>query len=261
MAKDDDKRRLEKTVSALQTRFGMRALRRLGQQEELLRIATGFDALDRILAGGLPRGRITEIGGAPTSGVVTLALMTIAQAQARGEMAVYVDLERTFDPHYAARCGVVLDQLLLVHPGSVRQAMSVLQEFVAGDVGLLVCDLHRRLQTPDSPTAQTLPGSLERLLAPLNKSATALIFLVSLSPDAGVTDTSKSARRLPSGHVSHYAAVRLLAQRKRWIHRRQDIRGCNVQVRVLKNKGGRAGAGVNVNVLFEDAREPGDARS
>lgn len=272
---ETDQDALEKAVAEIRSKWGMHAIGPLGQQAPVSRIATGFSALDRLLGGGLPRGRITEISGAPTSGMVTLCFKTMAQAQARGEMAVYVDLEQSFDPYYAARCGVILDQMLLVRPApgprQAQQAMRVLEELIAlcGDgqkaIAVLVCDLPLRALA--SEAAQVLATSLERLLAPLNRSETALVYLVSKVSNvpgtfsAHVPGTSKSAGDIESAwHVAHYASVRLLARRQRWIYRRQDIRGCSVRVRVLKNKSGPVDASVNVNVIFDDASPDDDER-
>ena len=252
---EDDKRRLEKTVSALQARFGMRAVRRLGQDldEPLPRLATGFTALDKLLGGGLPRGRITEIAGSPTSGMATLALKTIAQAQAQGEMAIYLDLEQTFDPAYAARCGVIMEQLILIHPYNAQQGFAVLEEFAAGDVGVLVCDLPLRILSAP-PLLQALSTTLERLLAPLGKSTTVLICLLSLPSAAPATYAQSVA-------LPHYATVRLLISRERWIYRRRDIHGYRVQVRVVKNKlrpTSAAGTMVEVDIVFDEGPEGGD---
>lgn len=57
-ADDDRKRRLEKTVTDLQGRFGLRAIGRLAGAPAPTVIPTGFPALDAALCiGGLPRGR------------------------------------------------------------------------------------------------------------------------------------------------------------------------------------------------------------
>lgn len=256
---ETDQDALEKAVAEIRSKWGIHAIGPLGQQAPVSRIATGFSALDRLLGGGLPRGRITEISGAPTSGMVTLCFKTMAQAQARGEMAVYVDLEQSFDPYYAARCGVILDQMLLVRPAQgprqAQQAMRVLEELISGDVALLVCDLPLQTSTPD--TTQVLAASLERLLAPLSRSETALIYLVSHVPGTWLCSGNARSAGDVSEPVAHYATVRLLARRQRWIYRRQDIRGCSVRVRVLKNKGGPVDASVNVNVIFDDAPAEG----
>lgn len=106
------RKRLDLVVTAIQRRFGPKALQR-GEQAlhpavALPHISTSFPNLDETLdgIGGIPYGRITEILAAPTSGMTTLALKILAQAQEAGDLAIYVDLGQNFDPDYAARCGV-----------------------------------------------------------------------------------------------------------------------------------------------------------
>lgn len=242
---DDDKGNLKKAITDIRERWGVHAIRHLKQPEDSPRVATGFDVLDRRLGGGLVRGRITEIVGAPTSGMATLTLKVVAQAQSAGEMTVWLDLKETFDPEYAARCGVILEQLILVRPPDLQQALALLAEFVAGDVGVLVCDLYL-LDLTATVTARALSTALERLLAPLGKSATALICLVSLPSGASPEAYARNVA------LPHYATVRLELQRERWIHRRQDIRGYRARVCIAKNKVGPANISVNVNILFDD---------
>lgn len=244
MAKDE-KRRLEKTVAALHARFGVHSVRKLGEAPPAPdRLPTGFHALDKALGGGLPRGRISEVAGAPTSGMATLVLKIVAQAQAAGEEVVWLDLEKTFDADYAARCGVLLEQLLLVRPYSY-QALTLLREFVAGDVAVVVCDLFR-FDPAVAASARALSAALEQLLAPLGKSSTVLLCLVSLAPHVDPAAYAQKAT-LPS-----YATVRLELQRERWLQRRQDIYGYRVRVLIAKNKVGRAGTPVTVDIVFDD---------
>ncbi|HSM56576.1 MAG TPA: hypothetical protein VK879_10515 [Candidatus Sulfomarinibacteraceae bacterium] len=243
---DEASHNLQKAIEAIREKWGVHAIRHLKRPTDEPRVATGFDTLDRRLGGGLVRGRITEIVGAPTSGMATLALKTVAQAQSAGEMTVWLDLKETFDPEYAARCGVLLDQLILVRPPDLHQAPTLLAEFVAGDVGVLVCDLYL-LELTAVATARALSSALERLLAPLGKSATVFICLVSLPPGASPAAYAQSVA------LPHYATVRLELQRERWIHRRQDIRGYCARVLIAKNKVGPANISVNVNILFDDS--------
>jgi recombination protein RecA len=103
------RKRLAAAVAVIQQRWGQRALRRGPTPAPVQRaIPTGFAGLDSILdgSGGIPRGRISELLGAPTSGMVTLALKVMAQAQANGDMVAYIDLGHTFDPDYAAAVGL-----------------------------------------------------------------------------------------------------------------------------------------------------------
>lgn len=239
-----DKHRLEQTIAALQMRFGARAVRRLGEgaYPPVDRLTTGFSALDDALDGGLPRGRIVEIAGAPTAGLATLALKVVAQVQAQGENAVYLDLEQTFDPDYAARCGVMLDRLVLVRPYDARQAFALLRDFAGGERGVLVCDLPPGV-VADTHLVQALSTTLGRLLLPLGRSATVLLCLVSLPPS-----WLPSSKKLP---LQHYTAVRLLLQRKCWLHSGDDICGYRANIFVAKNKLGAAGQSLAVDITFD----------
>src|SRR2546423_3070131 len=96
---------LQQLITAVQRRWGARALRRFGQptDDTIPVIATGFADIDNALSiGGIPRGRITEFLGTPTSGMSTIILTLMARAQAHGDVVAYLDLSRTFDPEYAA---------------------------------------------------------------------------------------------------------------------------------------------------------------
>jgi hypothetical protein len=131
----DKMQKLEKTMAELEDRWGFSAVRRLGQvlRSSVPHVPTGFPALDNALAiGGLPSGRITEIVGSPTSGVVTLALTLAARAQELSGSAIYVDLGHNFDPQFATHCGLDLNNLVLVRPKDAFQALSILHDFVAG---------------------------------------------------------------------------------------------------------------------------------
>lgn len=255
-----DNEKLAKTVEALRMRFGPRAVRRLGEGAEggVPRLATGFSALDDALDGGLPRGRIVEITGRPTAGMATLALKVVAQAQAQGERAVYLDasagsaqaLEATFDPVYAARCGVILDRLLLVRPADARQAFPLLRDFAGSGCGVLVCDLPAAV-VADPPLAQALGTALGRSLHSLARADTILLCLVPLPPGRGEP---------PAGcPVPYYASVRLRLRRERWLRRGEDIRGYRAQVLVAKNKLGTTGRKVTIDITFNGVVQGGHA--
>ena len=89
-------------------------------------IPTGSFALDLALGvGGLPRGRVIEIYGPESSGKTTLAISVISQAQKMGGLAAFVDAEHAFDPEYAKRIGVNLDDLLISQPDTGEQALEI----------------------------------------------------------------------------------------------------------------------------------------
>ncbi len=246
------RKRLEATVAAIQRRWGTKALSR-GERElrptaAVPHISTSFPSLDKALAetGGIPRGRLTEILGAPTSGMATLALKIMASAQAEGETAAYVDLGRTFDPDYAARCEVNLAQLLLVRPANGLEALEIVQSLVVSrGAGMLIFDATTHL-FDDPQGAQALSIALRQLPSVLAKSSAVLIFLTPLQFGGAM-----SAANYPSGFaLPHYATLRLQLKKEKWIHKGRDIRGYQARVLVLKNKLGRAGRQATIAITF-----------
>src|SRR6202012_4770511 len=89
-------------------------------------IPTGSIALDVALGiGGLPRGRVVEIYGPESSGKTTLTLHAIANAQAAGGIAAFIDAEHALDPEYAKKLGVDIDALLVSQPDTGEQALEI----------------------------------------------------------------------------------------------------------------------------------------
>lgn len=267
---------LEMTVAALQDRWGGRVIHRLrkGHADTFPHVPTGFPSLDEALGiGGLPRGRISEIIGVPTSGMATIALRVVANAQEQGHAqaasgstaSIYIDLDRTFDPEYAARCGLDLSQLVLVHPYDTRQALAILQDFtqnagLTGEgIGVLVFDAPFSLLAESQP-AQAFSATLGRLLAPLGRSSCVLLCLTSLPVNSNPHSAARSKASEPSmaepsmvdypdnSTLPHYATVRLFIQRERWIYKERDIRGYQAQVMVIKNKLGAAGKQTSITI-------------
>jgi recombination protein RecA len=91
------RKRLEAAVTAIQRKWGFKALHKATPTPRISSISTSFASLDKILDGGIPRRQISEIRGQPTSGMATLALKILSQAQQSGDVAIYLDLNHTFD--------------------------------------------------------------------------------------------------------------------------------------------------------------------
>src|SRR6202451_3998045 len=107
---------LDIALGNIEKQFGKGSVVRLGQSLRLNvdAISTGSIALDMALGvGGIPRGRITEIYGTESSGKTTIALQCIAQAQKKGGVCAYVDVEHAIDPEYARKLGVDVDNLFI----------------------------------------------------------------------------------------------------------------------------------------------------
>jgi hypothetical protein len=88
---------------------------------------TGVTALDAALGGGFPRGQLSELVGARSSGRASVLLHMMAAATARGESVVLVDALDMLDVESAAEAGVDLARLLWIrghvvtHPGLCRE--------------------------------------------------------------------------------------------------------------------------------------------
>ena len=110
---------VDAALATIEKQFGRGSIMKLGSRERLQvdTIPTGSIALDLALGvGGIPRGRITEIFGPESSGKTTVCQHIIAEAQARGGIAAFIDVEHALDPGYARACGVNVDELLVSQP-------------------------------------------------------------------------------------------------------------------------------------------------
>src|SRR3954468_123348 len=119
---------LELALQKIAKDYGEGAIMRLGDQRvaAVEVIPTGNLLIDRALGvGGFPRGRVIEIFGPESSGKTTLALTVIAQAQKRGGLPGFIDVEHALDPPYARRLGVRLEELLVSQPGSGEEALRI----------------------------------------------------------------------------------------------------------------------------------------
>src|SRR5256714_14968879 len=100
---------------------------RLGSKEAIVPIAaisTGAISFDAALGvGGFPRGRVVEIFGPESSGKTTIALQVVAQAQAQGGMAAFVEAEHAPAPWYAQKLGVDVGNSLGPEPDYGEEAL------------------------------------------------------------------------------------------------------------------------------------------
>ena len=103
---------IDLALSAISKQFGEGSIMRLGSNQKMKveTLSTGSLAIDLALGvGGLPKGRIIEIYGPESSGKTTFCLSVIAEAQKKGGLAAFIDVEHALDPKYARVVGVSLD--------------------------------------------------------------------------------------------------------------------------------------------------------
>src|SRR6187200_2861898 len=192
---------VDAAILAIEKQFGRGSIMKLGSHErqQVESIPTGSIALDLALGvGGIPRGRITEIFGPESSGKTTVCQHVIAEAQRRGGVAAFIDVEHALDPTYARACGVNVDELLVSQARLMSQA-------------------------------------LRKLTGAVSRSNTSLIFTNQLREKIGVMFGNPETT--PGGRaMKFYASVRLDIRRIETIKTGTESVGNRVRVKVVKNK-------------------------
>jgi RecA/RadA recombinase len=204
-------------------------------------VSTGFPALDAILGpGGLPRTASVALRGTGSSGKTTVALRTVAEAQATGSIVAWLDLGEAFDPVEAVARGVRLEWLVVVTPADFDEGLSIAATLLAGRaVDLLVLDLPARLARSERPAK--LGDRLHRLVA-LARRSEALLLVV--EPPG-----------LPSsmaGAVAESAGLRLELARRSWIRLGRDVVGQRTEAVVARNRFGPPGRRAELRILYAD---------
>jgi recombination protein RecA len=244
---------LQSLIAGLRKRWGNRAAR-LGTEAETIRtIPSGFTELDAALGiGGVPRGRLTEILGSPTSGATTIALTLLASAQAHGDLVGYIDLSRTFDTAYAAAVGVDLTTLLLARPRTAADALELILALVGSEgVGVLVVESLALFQSVPHD-ALLLDQALRALTGPLAASPCALLALTPLPYGPEMV----RALAFGGSALAHTAALRLHVAREAWLDAEQGPPGCAARVTVLKHRLGSPDGQAQVLISFDDGSWP-----
>lgn len=250
MKEEGRQKALEAALATLTKRFGEGTVMRLGEATQLAVdvIPTGALSLDIALGvGGIPRGRVTEIYGPDGAGKTTLALHIVAEAQKRGGVAAYIDMEHALDPEYAEACGVDMDNLYIAQPDTGEQALEIAETLVrSGAVDVVVIDSVAALvpraeiegEMGDSHPglqARLMSQALRKLSGAIKQSNTAMIFTNQLREKIGVvfgsSETTTGGRAL-----KFYASVRLDVRRVTGIKEKGEVIGSRTRVRVTKNK-------------------------
>ncbi len=201
MAAPDREKALEMALAQIDKNFGKGSVMRLGDDTRppVAVIPTGSIALDVALGiGGLPRGRVVEIYGPESSGKTTVALHAVANAQAAGGIAAFIDAEHALDPEYAKKLGVDTDALLVSQPDTGEQALEIADMLVrSGAIDIIVIDSVAALvpraeiegEMGDSHVglqARLMSQALRKMTGALANTGTTAIFINQLREKIGV---------------------------------------------------------------------------
>ena len=214
-------------LAQIEKQHGKGSVMRLGERPVSLIevIPTGSIALDVALGiGGLPRGRIVEIYGPESSGKTTVALHAVANAQAAGGVAAFIDAEHALDPDYAHALGVDTDALLVSQPDTGEQALEIMDMLIrSGALDIIVVDSVAALvpraeiegEMGDSHVglqARLMSQALRKITGALSNTGTTAIFINQLREKIGVMfgspETTTGGKAL-----KFYSSVRLDVRR------------------------------------------------
>jgi len=247
----DREQMLEVTLQQIEKQHGKGAVMRLGEHASVNGVAvipTGSLALDVALGiGGIPRGRIVEVYGPEGSGKTTVCLHVIAEAQARGGIAAFIDAEHALDPTYARALGVNIDELLVSQPDNGEQALEIADMLVrSGALDLVVIDSVAALvpraeiegEMGDSHVglqARLMSQAMRKLAGSLSRFETTAVFINQLREKIGVMfgspETTSGGRAL-----KFYSSVRLDVRKIDNIKDGTEVVGSRVRTKVVKNK-------------------------
>src|SRR5215207_2683064 len=201
MSTDSKGKAIESALSQIEKKFGKGSIMKLGEKpkEDVSAISTNCLSLDAAIGvGGFPRGRIIEVYGPESSGKTTLALQVVAQAQALGGVAAYIDAEHALDPEYAEKLGVNIDELLISQPDSGEQALDIAETLVrSASIDVIVVDSVAALvpraeidgEMGDSHMglqARLMSQALRKLTSTISTTNTCFIFINQLRDKIGV---------------------------------------------------------------------------
>lgn len=237
---------LNTTIDEIQRRWGHSSIQTLKAQTSSFSpvvISTGLEIVDSATQiGGLPRG-ITALSGVGSSGILTLALTIMSHAQRSGHVPVMFDLSRTFDPHFAQRCGLDIAHMLIVRPYSLEEGFKIAFDLVESSTSpIIVFDYALDIELPIHASELTAP-KLQRLAIRANVRSNAIICL--------------------APHYSHHAknpfeqqtALNMQVMRSQWHQVAGDITGCTLHLTVKRNKFAPAGQTLSQHIKLKSGSE------
>ena len=248
---EDKSKALAAALAQIEKQFGKGSIMKMDgshQDEDLEVVSTGSLGLDLALGvGGLPRGRIVEIFGPESSGKTTLCLETIAQCQKNGGVCAFIDAENAFDPIYARKLGVKVEELMVSQPDTGEQALEICDMLVrSGGVDMVVIDSVAALvpkaeiegDMGDSHVglqARLMSQALRKLTGHIKKTNTLVVFINQIRMKIGVMFGSPQTTT-GGNALKFYAYVRLDIRRTGQIKKGDDVIGNETKVKVIKNK-------------------------
>lgn len=240
---------IEEAIKELEKKYGHPIVRKASKIPKIERQPTGIESLDRILGGGWPKGRISELWGAQGAGKSSLVYKTIAACQKKKDAKIaYFDLENTYDESWAIRCGVDPERLEHIAAIAAEDVEILLLRMIRHKWDMAIIDsVVEMLSEKDLKRAATDPkvGALATVLSNLLPK---IVVLQSVSPTVVLLVNQVrdkigffmgSGKKAPGGNVLyHLDSIRLEVKRKEFIYDKKGKKrlGYIGAIKVVKSK-------------------------
>ncbi|MBO9471808.1 recombinase RecA [Endozoicomonas sp. G2_2] len=261
---EDRSKALSAALKAIEKSYGTAAIYKMkdGPNVQVDRVSSGLIGLDRVIGGGLPRGRVLEVYGPESSGKTTIALSIVAAFQRVGGLAAFIDAEHALDPVWAETLGVDVDELHIAQPDTGEQALEIADMLVrSGGIDVVVVDSVAAL-TPKAEIegdmgdshvglqARLMSQALRKLTGNIKRTGTLVIFINQIRMKIGVMFGSPETTT-GGNALKFYASIRLDVRRAEQIKEGENVIGAVTRIKVAKNKVGRPFGKVELPLYFD----------
>lgn len=222
---------------------------------DIVRDPTGIMMLDWVSGGGFPKGRWIEIFGKESGGKSLVATLVCANAQKRGEMVAWIDMERTADNKWFKRLGVDTDKMLVVKPNSAEGAFKAMNALIeSGKISYIVVDSVASMATEgeleDDPgkqnmavMARLLSTEMRKLTGKLDKYKCTAILINQIRSTMAATKYAQQETTTGGKAIPFYASLRLwvakLKEAGSWVaDKNGEVLAHTIRIKNVKNKVG-----------------------